>query len=159
MPRCNVEQEVKNYLFEHKYASLATCYNNKPYVATIRFVSDEFKLYFSALKTSNKAENILSNTDVALAIDDNLVDKFVQYYGIARVLDDENDIEVAINNLERIYKYVKYWVGESDVLFFKVEPKKIRITTGPPKKEKGKYFGDVLELKFKGENICEIEQL
>lgn len=144
----NLEQEIKDYLFEHKFASLATCYNNSPYIATIRYSSDGFKLYFSALKTSNKVENILENSQVALTIDDNSIEKFVQYYGKARVLNDEKDIALAIKNLERVYKYVKYWTSEPDVMFFEVEPKKIRITVGPPKKDKRSFFGDILELKF-----------
>lgn len=143
-----MEQEIRDYLFDHKLASIATCYNNKPYIATIRYSSDGFKLYFSALKTSNKVENILGNPEIALTIDDNTVEKFVQYYGTVRVLDDENEIALAIKNLERVYKYVRYWTSEPDVLFFEIEPKKIKITIGPLKKEKGSFFGDILELKF-----------
>lgn len=148
MPDINVEKEITDYLFNHKFASIATCYNNKPYIARIRYSSDGLKVYFSALRTSDKAENVLNNPEVALTIDDNSVDKFMQYKGRARALDNEDDIASALKNLERVYKYVKYWTSEPDVMFFEIEPSRIKLTVGTPKKDKNSYFGDIHELKF-----------
>lgn len=144
------EDQVIEYLATHSIGAISSVYNNKPFVATIRFGTDGLKLYFASLKDSTKARNIIDNPKVALAIDNHQTDDFIQYNGEARVLSEESEIEIAIKALTKVYKYAKYWISASDVLFFEVKPTLIKYTDGSQRCSK-KYFGDVHVLRFEGE--------
>lgn len=141
-------EEIAEYLKRHKFASIATCHNGRPYNATIRYASESTDLFFSTLRTTDKAENILCNPNVALTIDDRLTDRFLQYRGEAFVLNNEADIRRAIKNLEQVYKYARYWITEPDVLFFWIKAKKIKFTDGSSRIATDKYFGNVVEIEF-----------
>ena len=146
----SIKKQVENFLFYNKFASVATVYQGKPFNSKVRYASDGLNIFFATLKTTDKVQSILESPEVALTIDADGVDRFIQYYGNAILLNSQAEISDATRVISRVYKYVKYWRSEPNVMYFRIEPVSIKYTIAKrTKPEVGSFFGDVYVLDEK----------
>ncbi|KOF56688.1 MULTISPECIES: pyridoxamine 5'-phosphate oxidase family protein [Clostridium] len=148
MNSIDIKNGIKEYLKSHNYISIAVCYNNKPYASKVKYVSENFDLYFATFKDTNKAKYMLRNNFIAGTVDENNIDEFIQLFGEVVLLEEKDERIKAIDVLKEIFPYAKYWIYADDVLFFKIKPITIKYSKGPAKRSKGQYFGNVYELNL-----------
>lgn len=85
-----MKDELKRFLAERRVGVIATCNKNKPRASTIVYYPDGLTLYFSTSQSSIKLNNIKTNSNVAIIVDDQ--DRgmcILQADGCAKVLSDE----------------------------------------------------------------------
>lgn len=94
----NLKQEIINYLNKHELMNLATSSKDgMPAAATVAYIVNEDNIYFGTYKTSEKAQNIQNNPNVALTVDEDEIDwktiQGVQLQGIASIVTDKEELE------------------------------------------------------------------
>jgi len=78
---------IRKWLKEHKYCVLATCFQDKPWAATVNYtIDDDLNIYISAHPKSLKFQNLLKNLNVCLVIDGQTREGTLQIQGIAKDL-------------------------------------------------------------------------
>ena len=91
---------ISNYLLEHKKMTLSTVTDDgQPIAHTVQYASSGNTVYFFTKPTQRKVVNIRANQRVAYAVDHDYDDwskiQGVQMIGLARILDDESEIDTA----------------------------------------------------------------
>lgn len=124
----NQKQFVLDFLKAQIHAVVATTdpETNKPSAATVAFSeTDELELIFGTFDDTKKFTNIVANPNVALSV--NLDEICVQYEGVARVTDWEEEEDARNTHLEKHPSSQEYAFHEKQ-RFIKVTPKWIRYT-------------------------------
>jgi nitroimidazol reductase NimA-like FMN-containing flavoprotein (pyridoxamine 5'-phosphate oxidase superfamily) len=81
---------IKKWLASHQYCVIATCVGNKPWAATVDYISDDkFNVYISTNPASLKFKNILKNPIVSLVIDSQGREGTLQIQGKVIILTGE----------------------------------------------------------------------
>ena len=63
-------KQIEQYIKNKNVCVIATCSENKPRASTVNYVSDGFILYIVTSKKSIKHQNIKTNPNISVAIDD-----------------------------------------------------------------------------------------
>ena len=142
-------ENIRKYLSSHSYLNLAISYRDKPYASTMKYVAEEFSLYFAMFKRSHTANILLQNNFVACTIDDHNVEEFIQIVGEAVLMDSKEERKKAGNILKKIYSNIMFWMYSDDVLFYKLCPYRIKYTLGGKNYKSVKEFGESFELVIK----------
>lgn len=122
-----LKQRIIDYIGKCRICTVATVGpDNKPSVSTVFFKNKGLDLYFNTGRDSGKVSNIQTNPNVAVAmqteqsetLDDKSI-KGIQYYGSARVLNDNemSDVPEAVTARHRAFNSVR--AGNSVVVVIK----------------------------------------
>jgi nitroimidazol reductase NimA-like FMN-containing flavoprotein (pyridoxamine 5'-phosphate oxidase superfamily) len=144
----NLDLTIDRYLNSHHIASVAVCADDQPHIARMNYVAQDYHIYIVTSAKSEKMRCLKKNPSIALTIDDNSIQRFIQYFGEARLIISDRDKKEAIKLLSKIYPYIKYWTTDPDVTFIEIVPKRIKMTTGILTKKSGGKFGDTYEMEF-----------
>ncbi len=89
----DASEYIKKYLSESKFMQLATVADNKPWVCTLHFVTDEdANIYWLSLPTRRHSEEIAGNNQVAVAVKTDMPVVGVQAEGTAEIVTDIDTI-------------------------------------------------------------------
>ncbi|SPP99688.1 Heme iron utilization protein [Candidatus Sulfobium mesophilum] len=123
-----IRQAISDYLKNHRKMTLATVtLDGRPLAHTVEYVSDDGPvLYFATRKTTRKAQNIMKNENVSLAVDEDYDDwmkiQGVQAEGRATILSQEKDIKYARELFLKKFPFVAEFAPDPDMIFVKIEP-------------------------------------
>src|SRR4051812_23122522 len=95
--------KVKSFLDNNRLASLATVSGRSkdPQIAVVFYVYDNGVLYFATEKSSQKAQNILKNKKIAIAIVQEKQLELLQIEGYGEMVEDSEERIVLV---EKIYE-------------------------------------------------------
>jgi len=127
---------IKEYLDEAKMMQVATVANGKPWICNTWFASDEnFNLYWFSLVEARHSQEIAKDSHVAAAVclpqspDDDRA-RGIQLEGIAELLTDPEDIDIAIKccvgrifSLEKVQHFMP--LPNAVHRFYRIKPTKI----------------------------------
>jgi uncharacterized protein len=86
-----LKQQILDYLKAHNTMTLATCAGEKPWAATVFFASDDLRLYFFSAPDSRHCQNLATNAQVAVTIQEDYHDwraiKGIQVEGRVELVD------------------------------------------------------------------------
>lgn len=84
-----IKQKIKQYIQDKNICVIATCFENKPRVSTVNYISNGFTLYTVTSGKSIKCKNIKANPNVSIVIDDQgrQESACLQAEGVAEILD------------------------------------------------------------------------
>ena len=104
--------KIIQYLEGHNILNLATCKEGKPHASTLTYANEGLMLYLATFGESTKIKNIRANPDVALTVGEDYYPeaqkiKGIQYEGEARVLEDQKEVEHALELLGSKFPYLK----------------------------------------------------
>ncbi|HSX14501.1 MAG TPA: pyridoxamine 5'-phosphate oxidase family protein [Candidatus Saccharimonadales bacterium] len=97
----DVEKTIRDYIAQVIHVSLATCFNNQPWVCEVHYAYDQdLNLYFRSLQSTRHSQEIAQNPNVAGNIVEphGLTDKprGVYFEGKAELLDDVKPSDKAV---------------------------------------------------------------
>lgn len=148
MNSSNLDLTIDRYLNDHHIASVAVCADDTPYIARMNYVAKDYHIYIVTSAKSDKMKYLQKNPRIALTIDDNSIQRFIQYFGQATVITEASGKKEAMRLLTKIYPYIKHWTSDPDVTFIKISPKRIKLTTGIMTQKSGGKFGETYEKEF-----------
>lgn len=127
MEKKEIREAISNYLRTHRKMTLATVtLDGRPLAHTVEFVSDGLVIYFATKKTTRKAQNVMKNSSVSLAVDEDYDDwmkiQGVQLEGRATILSEEKDIKYAMDLFLKKFPFVSEFEPDPDMVFVKIEP-------------------------------------
>lgn len=128
MEKEEIRQVISDYLKAHRKMTLATVtLDGRPIAHTVEYVSNDGPImFFATKKTTRKAQNIMKNSNVSLAVDEDYDDwmkiQGVQVEGRATILSDEKDIKYALDLFLKKFPFVAEFTPDPDMVFVKVEP-------------------------------------
>lgn len=95
----DLERQIVEFLSQQRIASVATCADGQVHNAAVEYVNDGATLYFVSFPDTRKLHNIVGNPEVAIDIHASRLRpdqiRGVQYFGKARVLQEETAVEHA----------------------------------------------------------------
>ena len=128
MGKEEIKKAISDYLRAHRKMTLATVtLDGRPLAHTVEYVSDDGPmLFFATKKTTRKAQNIMKNSNVSFAVDEDYDDwmkiQGVQVEGRALILSDEKDIKYAMDLFLKKFPFVAEFAPDPDMIFVKIEP-------------------------------------
>jgi general stress protein 26 len=122
-----IRSGISDYLKEHRKMTLATVtLDGRPLTHTVEYVSDGTTVYFGTLRTTRKAQNIMKNSHVSYAVDEDYDDRMqiqgVQIEGNASIVMEPNDIKKAMAPLIEKFPLLAGLPRNPDMIIMKVEP-------------------------------------
>lgn len=99
-----LRQQVKQFIIDHRAASLATTDSNgKPHVAIVYCVmGNDFTIYFSTRVEGRKFQNILQQPVVAMAFSHEHAVQMIQLCGVAQRVDDLQHEQSVLHDLMKL---------------------------------------------------------
>ncbi len=128
MEKDEIRKSISDYLRTHRKMTIATVtLDGRPLAHTVEYACDDGPvLYFATKKTTRKAQNIMKNGNVSLAVDEDYDDwmkiQGVQIEGLATILSEEKDIKYARDLFLKKFPFVAEFTPDPDMCFVKVEP-------------------------------------
>jgi uncharacterized protein len=134
-----LKQQVLDYLQGHNTMTLATCFGDLPWGATVFYASDDLNLYYFSAPDSRHCQNLAANARVAVTIQEDYKDwrqiKGVQLEGAVMLVDSVFEKAKAMAVYGRKYRdVVKLFTDPSSgefykaflkVKFYRVTPEKV----------------------------------
>jgi nitroimidazol reductase NimA-like FMN-containing flavoprotein (pyridoxamine 5'-phosphate oxidase superfamily) len=123
----DIRSGISDYLTSHRKMTLATVtLDGRPLAHTVEYASDGTTVYFGTLRTTRKAQNIMKNSHVSYAVDEDYDDwmkiQGVQIEGRASILAEPKDIKQAMDLLMRKFPALADLPRSPDMIFVKIEP-------------------------------------
>ncbi len=120
-----LKKKISDFLARHQEINLSTVSaNGNPYASVVAYVNGDNFLYFSTVKSSKKALNILSNSNVAFTSVWEMTNwtdiKSIQMQGTAALLTEKEDIEKAMGMLMKKFPEMKDMPPIPNLGFFKL---------------------------------------
>ena len=117
--------KVKSFLDNNRLASLATVSGRSkdPQVAVVFYVYDNGVLYFATEKSSQKAQNIIKNKKLALAIVQEKQLELLQIEGYGEIMEDSEERII----LEKIYEKLSKEDTHETWPIMKLNPKNLKV--------------------------------
>lgn len=140
----NAKENLNAYLGSRNLMTLATVTpDGKPVAHTVDFVHDADTVYFVTDKSTRKAQNILNNPNVFLAVDEEINDisecRAVQMAGLASLVTDAGEAQKTLGMLvSKIPMMAKLPPNPNMSVF------KIKLT-------KGHFIDNTFQLGFRAE--------
>ncbi|MDA8239865.1 MAG: pyridoxamine 5'-phosphate oxidase family protein [Nitrospiraceae bacterium] len=122
-----IKLKISDYLKSHRKMTLATVtLDGRPLAHTVEYASDGATVYFGTLRTTRKAQNIIKNSHVSYAVDEDYDDwtkiQGVQIEGRAQLLTEQKDIKQASDLIIRKFPAVADFPPNPDMIFVRIEP-------------------------------------
>jgi general stress protein 26 len=130
------KERIYEFLKEHTVGVLATVDpDNNPYASTIYYSIDEdFNLYFTTKKDTQKSDNITHNNKVMVVVSESFTQSTAQFTGFAEIVTDESDVfEIFTNTVHAAMKTSEAGVPPISKLYagsyvaYKIKPEHIRL--------------------------------
>ena len=123
----DVKMKISDYLAAHRYLRLGTVSaNSTPQVHTVGYVSEDCTVFFVTDSKSRKARNILENSAVAYAVDENYDDimaiKGVQMEGEAAMVKLETEAMKILDLMAGKFPAMDKMPANPDLVIFRIEP-------------------------------------
>lgn len=127
------KSDMISFLKEEFVMELATCWDNKPAVAPVIYVTDdELNFYFVTYRQSFKAQNLIKNPQCSLTIWQ-FLKMCVQADGVASVVEDEEKKSWVVDAFaDAATKDPNFWapifrIKRGDYCVFKIKPTWMRV--------------------------------
>ncbi|SIR17593.1 pyridoxamine 5'-phosphate oxidase family protein [Halanaerobium kushneri] len=90
-----ISKEIKTLLKNNKLCSMATCWNQKPYLSLMNFtyLEKENIVILSSRKNSKKYNNIQKNKNISLLVSSDSLNKSATFLGTAQIITLEDEKE------------------------------------------------------------------
>jgi nitroimidazol reductase NimA-like FMN-containing flavoprotein (pyridoxamine 5'-phosphate oxidase superfamily) len=90
-----ISKEIKTLLKNNKLCSMATCWNQKPYLSLMNFtyLEKENIVILSSRKNSKKYNNIQKNKNISLLVSSDSLNKSATFLGTAQIISLEDEKE------------------------------------------------------------------
>lgn len=124
----DIKEEIVNYLTKRRFIALATITKKgEPLTHAVAFINKGPIVYFSTIKQSRKAKNIVNNPNVAYSLFDAVehLDELrsLQMVGIAKLVTDKNESKEALIMLKQKFPLIADMPRNSDDIIVKINPK------------------------------------
>lgn len=122
-----LKQYILNYLGENRLMTLATAENNTPWAASVMFAYDtDLNLYFISDPDTRKAQNLLNNPSVSVAINQHQKTPGkilgIQLEGTAHML-DKNKSQNELELFKKRFDWADDYLHDHEL--YKIKPEKI----------------------------------
>ncbi|MGE5300246.1 MAG: pyridoxamine 5'-phosphate oxidase family protein [Acidobacteriota bacterium] len=122
-----IKLKISDYLKRHRKMTLATVtLDGRPLAHTVEYASDGATVYFGTLRTTRKAQNIIKNSRVSYAVDEDYDDwtkiQGIQIEGRAELLTELKDIKQASDLIIGKFPAVADFPPNPDMIFVRIEP-------------------------------------
>ncbi len=122
-----IKLKISDYLKGHRKMTLATVtLDGRPLAHTVEYASDGATVYFGTLRTTRKAQNIIKNSHVSYAVDEDYDDwtkiQGVQIEGRAELLKEQKDVKQASDLIIGKFPAVADFPPNPDMVFVRIEP-------------------------------------
>jgi uncharacterized protein YhbP (UPF0306 family) len=122
----DIRSRISDYLKSHRKMTLATVtLDGRPLAHTVQYASDGATVFFGTLRTTRKAQNIVKNSHVSYAVDEDddwMQIRGVQIEGRASILTELKDIKHAMDLLIGKFPALADFPRSPDMIFVKIEP-------------------------------------
>lgn len=124
----DIKHEIVHYLSKRRFITLATTTKKgEPITHAVAFINKGPIVYFSTIKQSRKAKNIVKNSNVAYSLFDAVehLDELrtLQMVGIAKIVKNKNESEEALKILKQKFPLMVNMPRNSDNIIVKINPK------------------------------------
>ena len=123
-----IKEEIVHYLSKRRFITLATIIEKgEPLTHAVAYINKGPIVYFSTIKQSHKAKNIIKNPNVAYSLFDAVehLDELrsLQMVGIAKIITNKNESEEALKMLKEKFPLMAEMPINSDNIIVKIIPK------------------------------------
>ena len=124
----DIKEEIVNYLSKRRFFTLATITKKgEPLTHAVAYINKGPIVYFSTIKQSRKAKNIVNNPNVSYSLFDAVehLDELrtLQMEGIAKIVTNKNESEEALKMLKQKFPLMVDIPRNSDDIIVKINPK------------------------------------
>lgn len=123
----DIKEEIINYLSKRRFITLATSKKTDPLTHAVAYINKGPIVYFSTVKHSRKAKNIVKNPNVCYSLFDAVehLDELrsLQMVGNAKIVTDKNESEEALKMLKQKFPLMADMQINSDNIIVKINPK------------------------------------
>ncbi len=123
-------QAMKEILQNYTVCTLGTESDGKPWATTMFFALDGMKMYCIVEDRGEGMKNLKNNPNVALAIDNQIPNQFVQLAGTAEVVQGDEDVKGRSLVLGRVPEYKPFFEMVTTSVV-KITLKRIHVTDVP----------------------------
>ena len=122
-----IKEEIVHYLSKRRFITLATTKKGEPLTHAVAYINKGPIVYFSTIKQSHKAKNIIKNPNVAYSLFDAVehLDELrsLQIVGTAIIVTNKNESEEASKKLKQKFPLIANMPINSDNIIVKINPK------------------------------------